>query len=78
MRAQKHSSSLVGCGDATKAEDHPDVREKVKTWWNGWAGAVVLVFLRLKKNGGFVTEIVLLGCFGMFVVRLIVYDPLTG
>ena len=30
MRAQKHSSSLVGCGDATKAEDHPDVREKVK------------------------------------------------
>ena len=50
MRAQKHSSSLVGCGDATKAEDHPDVREKVKTWWDGWAGAVVLVFLRLKKR----------------------------
>ena len=33
---------------------------------------------KVKKNGGFVTEIVLLGCFGMFVVRLIVYDPLTG
>ena len=38
----------------------------------------MLVFLRLKKNGGLVTEIVLLGCFGMFVVRLMVYDPLTG
>ena len=33
---------------------------------------------KVKKIGGFVMEIVLLGCFGMFVVRLMVYDPLTG
>ena len=41
-------------------------------------GSCAGVFKVKKKNGGLVTEIVLLGCFGMFVVRLMVYDPLTG
>ena len=77
MQAQKHSSSPIGwrCQQSRRPSWRP--REGENMVGRLGEGSCAGVF-KVKKNGGLVTEIVLLGCFGMFVVRLMVYDPLTG